>query len=1070
MRTASFGLFVCLSLCTAVGAASASSVPPTLYNGLQWRLVGPHRAGWATTGTGVPGQPETFYIGTAGGGVWKTTNAGRTWRAVFDGVGSSSIGAVAVAPSDPSVVYAGTGQVAPRYDIQAGDGVYRSADGGKTWHAAGLAHSRHIGRILVDRKDPDTALAAAVGPLFGPGGQRGVYRTTDGGRHWTRTLFIDDDTGVVDLASDPQSPEIVYAAAWEWRNYPWLSYFTPVAGPHSGLYKSTDGGLTWKHIAGNGWPSGALGRIGLAVAPGTHGQRVYAAVDSQQSGGIYSSGDGGAHWQRVNPDPGLADWYFDRLAVVPGKPDSLYLTGRSLARSDDGGRHFTIVKGSPGGDDYHDIWIDPSNPERMLTSSDQGAAVTVDGGKGWSSWYNQPTGQFYHVATDDRFPYWIYAGQQDNGTVGISSRSDYGAISFRDWHPVGGDERDYDIPDPRDPQIVYGSGLGGHVSRFDGRTGQVQVISPWPESSYGARPTTVRNRYTWITPIAVSKLKPYPLYLGAQHLFMSTDQGSHWTIISPDLTGKRQHAGDCAGDVPVSRARACGYGVIYSIGLSPHDVNEVWVGTDDGLVQLTRDGGKHWHDVTPKGLPDWARIDTVDVSASAAGTAYIAIDMHRLNDPAPLAYRTHDHGKTWTKISDGLPADHYVSVVRADPVRAGLLYAGTDIGVYVSFDDGGHWQALQANLPTAWVRDLAVHDDDLIAGTQGRAIWVLDDLGPLREAAQVAQASPAAHLFAPATAIRVRRDENRDTPLPPSTPLGQNPPAGAVLDYYLAAPAKGPVTLKILDSHGKPVRSYSSEDKPEHLNADRYFAAEWVKPSPPLATSAGEHRLVWDLHYTRPRARAYDYSIAAVYGDDAVATPQGPLALPGRYEIVLSVDGKEYRQSLNLKMDPRVHVARHDLEAQFAMARSIEPLLEKDYVAYAELKAVRKQLADAREQLHGKAGADATVAMLDAFDKRAVKLEQGGDGQHGLKDLGSLLGSLLTAVDAADRAPTGGQRAGLKAFSGELDAGVTAWDAMKAAELAHVNQALKSAGAEPVTIPAADAIQLEDTGDSKDLP
>lgn len=1067
MRTASFGLVVCLSLLGGLCAASASSVSPTLYSGLQWRLVGPHRAGWATTGAGVSGQPETFYIGTAGGGVWKTVNAGLTWHAVFDGFGSSSIGAVAVAPSDPNVLYVGTGQVAPRYDIQAGDGVYRSEDGGKSWHAAGLKDSRHIGRILVDRKDPDTALVAAVGPLFGPGGERGVYLTTDGGTHWKRTLYIDDSTGAVSLARDPQTPEVVYAAAWEWRNYPWLSYFTPVTGPHSGIYKSTDGGRTWKHLTGNGFPSGSLGRIGLAVAPGTHGQRVYATVDSSESGGIYSSSDGGAHWQRVNPDSGLTDWYFDRMAVVPGKPDSLYLTGRSLARSDDGGRHFTIVKGSPGGDDYHDLWIDPANPARMLSSSDQGAAITVDGGKAWSSWYNQPTGQFYHVATDDRFPYWIYSGQQDNGTVGISSRGDYGSISFRDWHPVGGDERDYDIPDPRDPQIVYGSGLGGHVSRFDGRTGQVQVISPWPESSYGARPTTVRNRYTWITPIAVSKLKPYPLYLGAQHLFMSTDQGSHWNIISPDLTDKSDGAKHCDTDVPVARARACGYGVIYSIGLAPHDVKEIWIGTDDGLIQLTRDGGKHWSDVTPKGLPEWARVDSVDVAAAKPGTAYISVDMHRMNELTPLAYRTHDYGKTWTKITGGLPAGHYVSVVRADPVQSGLLYAGTDIGAYVSFDDGGHWQSLQANLPTAWVRDLTVHDDDLVAGTQGRAIWVLDDVTPLRQVAAVAHARRAAHLFAPATAIRVRRDENRDTPLPPATPLGQNPPAGAVLDYYLAQPAKGSVTLSILDGHGNLVRRYSSEDKPEHLNANRYFAKAWVKPPAPLARSAGEHRVVWDLHYTRPRATAYEYSIAAVYGDDAVATPQGPLALPGRYQVVLSVDGKQYRQRLDLRMDPRVHVAPKALEAQLAMAQSIEPLLERDFVAYGELRAVRKQLATTRTKLGGHA---ALAQTLDRFDTKAKAIEEGIDGRHGLKELGSLLGSLLTAVDAADRAPTGGQQAGLTTFQTELQEGVIAWNALKGSELAEVNQALTAAGLPTLTVPKADQIRLEDTGDSKDLP
>src|SRR5581483_5164152 len=673
----------CAGALAALGIAASNCATATtdVTAALQWRLVGPQRGGFATVATGIPDRPDTFYFGAAGGGVWETEDAGATWRPLGDTLPAAAVGAVAIAPSAPNVIYAGTGLVEARYDVAAGSGVYKSTDGGRTWTSAGLGATRHIGAIVVDPQRPDTVLVGALGHYFGPNRERGVFRSEDGGKTWQQTLAIDADTGVVDLAADPEHPEIVYAAAWQVRNYPWLSYFQPNGGPGSGLYRSRDGGRTWSRVRGNGWPQVNLGRIGLATASGG---RVYAVINaapnsgnvphaaSKDEGGLYRSDDGGEHWRRVSGESWLENDYFCRIAVDPSDRNRIYSAGQSIRRSDDGGEHWTVFKGAPGGDDYHFLWINPGHPDHMVTASDQGTVVSVDGGKSWSDWYNQPTGQFYHLATDNRFPYWIYSGQQDSGTVAIASRSDYGALGTRDWHPVGGDERDYDVPDAQDADIVYGSGLGGRLSRWDARTGEVQNVSPWPQSSYGERPTDVKYRYTWITPIAMSQLPPFPLYQGAQVLFRSLDRGATWSVISPDLSAKSPHAEHCEGNLAAPAARACGYGVIYSIALSPRDNDEIWIGTDDGLIQLTRDGGKHWQNITPtKLVPAWAKVASVDLSALDAGTAYVAIDNHRQDDFRPRALVTHDYGQTWTEIDTGLPADHFVAVVRADPKKRG---------------------------------------------------------------------------------------------------------------------------------------------------------------------------------------------------------------------------------------------------------------------------------------------------------------------------------------------------------------------------------------------------------------
>jgi len=1006
--------------------AATSSPSTSAANSLQWRLVGPFRGGWATMAVGVPDQPNTFYFGAADGGVWKTTNAGRTWQALMQHEASATVGALAIAPSDPQVIYVGTGQVAARYDVAGGDGVYKSTDGGKTWTNVGLKDTRHIGRIVIDPHNPDHVLVAALGHIFNDNPHRGVYLTTDGGKTWHKTLYVNDKTGAVDLASDPEHPDVIYAAAWQMRMHPWLDYFQPQAGPGSGIYKSTDGGRHWHKLTGHGLPGGDLGRIGLAVK----GSHVYATVvsasgqigaDNMMTGGgsgLYSSTDGGAHWQLVNTDPELSSSYFGRVTVDPMDADIVYVVGRSIHKSFDGGKHFTIIKGSPGGDDYHFLWINPKHPDHMITAADQGCVVTVNGGKSWSSWYNQPTAQFYHVATDNRFPYWIYGGQQDSGTVAIASRGPSGVIGLRQWHPVGGDERDYDVPKPGDPNLVFGSGLGGYVSRWNATTHQVTDVSPWPVSSYGADPRKVKYRYTWIDPLAFGHGKAHALYFGSQVLFRSTDDGADWNTVSPDLSGAEAHAKDCGeAQDSMAAARRCGFGVIFTIYPSPTDPNTVWVGTDDGQVQLTTDGGKHWKNVTPKTMPLWARIDAISTSPLAPRTVYVAVDTHRLGAFHPLLFRTTDDGAHWREIVNGLPGDQYTTSIVADPQQQSLVFAGTNHGAYVSFDGGNHWQPLGRDLPTTSVRDLVVHGNDLVAATMGRGFWSLDDVTPLRQAAAVSAAAPA-HLFKPAVAIRLRNDTNRDTPPQPSVPLADNPPTGAVIDYWLAKPASGPVTLTVRDSAGQVVRRFASNAKPGNLPADRYFEEVWAGDTEPKpATGVGMHRFVWNLHEKRPPAITYQYSISAVFPGDTPLVPQGALALPGDYTVTLSVDGKTYTAPLMVKMDPRVDIDEKALKANYDMENEIAANLKRAVEAY---DASGNYIA----RLKGEGGHAKQVEALEAW-------RSGGDDS--LHEVTAVLDTLATKLELSDAAPTQGQREVYAEYSRKLDDLLSKWDKTKTA-------------------------------------
>ena len=1051
----------------AAAAAPAASLKASALDGMQWRLIGPHRAGWGTSVAGVAEQPDTFYFGAAGGGVWKTLDAGRTWAPIFD-QGPASVGAIAVAASDPRVIYVGTGQISTRYDVAAGEGVFKSIDGGNTWASIGLKDTRHIGSIWVDPTNPDRVMVAALGHVFGPNTERGVFRSEDGGKTWRKTLFVSADTGAVDIAVDPQDANVVFASVWQVRFRPWMSYFTPDIGPESGVYKSVDGGVHWNRLSGGGWPAGKLGRIGLAATHIAQGTRLYAVVDAEKDGGLYRSDDAGTHWQHVNDDGELVNGYFSRLAVLPSDPDTVFAMGRSIHRCTHGGSRCDITKGAPGGDDYHDLWINPKYPQRMVTGSDQGTVVSVDGGASWSSWYNQPTGQLYHLAADNRFPYWIYAGQQDNGTVAIASRTDYGAITSRDWHPVGADERDYDIPDPRDPDIVYGSGLGGKLSRWNARNGESQNISPWPVSTYGVRPITAKYRYTWITPIAVSGIAPYPLYQGAQVLFRSLDQGATWKVISPDVAPRDPARNDCDKDQDPAGARACGYGVIFSIGLSPRDNDNIWLGSDDGHVHMTRDAGAHWNDVTPAGVPAYAKISTVDVSPLEAGTAYIAVDNHRADDFRPMAWRTHDYGKTWKAITNGLPDGHFVGALRADTQKRGLLYAGTDRGVWMSFDDGDHWQSLQRNFPSAIVTDLLVHGDDLIVATQGRSIWLMDQLAPMRQLDAAVLREPV-HLFQPAPTVRLRGNQNKDTPLPREEPSGRNPPDGAPIDYWLASDAKGPVTLRILDAQGVQVQRFSSADVSPALPAERYFEERWLGTPQRLSAHAGAHRFIWNLRAPRPLATGYEYSIAAIDSDQATLLPQGMLVAPGRYTVVLGANGHEQHTTLDVVADPRVPVDTSAVANALDLSRKITAAMEREFVANGEVQAVRKQV----KALDAKAAtAPAVAAAVQAFTGKLSPLVE-GEGEQAPLNLAAIGGQLATLqadLEGSDRAPTAPQNEVYTQYASRLDRALPLWAQIKSDDLPRLDAALRAASLPAIKIPGHAEIPVTDPGVSREIP
>jgi len=973
--------------------AAPQGYDPKLFGELRWRLIGPFRGGRTVAAVGIPDQPNVFFIGVNNGGVWKTTDYGRIWTPIFDSQSTGSIGAIAIAPSDARTIYVGSGEGLQRPDLSVGDGIYKSTDGGATWRHLGLRDGQQIPAIIVDPRDPNRLFAAVLGHPYGANEERGIFRSTDGGETWQKVLYRDENTGGMDLAFAPNNPQIVFAVLWSARQAPWEAGW--VLTKNNGLYKSTDGGTTWRQVTA-GLPSGeeGLGRIGLATSESDPG-RMYAIVGAaQEKGGLYRSDDGGESWRLVNGDGRVwgRDGDFNEVRVDPKNADVVYVANVVTWKSTDGGKTFVGWRGAPGGDDYHRLWINPNNPQIILNAADQGAIVTVNGGETWSSWYNQPTAQMFHVTTDNRFPYWVYGGQQESGSAGVPSRGPDGQITFRDWRPVGVEEYGYAAPDPLHPNLVY----GGKLTRFDLSTGEVKNVSPVPVRGAGDAVRFVRT-----APVIFSPIDPHILYYAGNVLFKTINGGESWTTISPDLTRASYDAPASLGAfTSLDPEQGKHRGVIYTVAPSFRRLNLIWAGTDDGLIWVTHTGGRgnrSWRNVTPPALTPWSKVSVLEASHFDTLSAYAAVNRFRLDDVAPHIYRTKDGGKTWKEVVDGIPPNENVNVVREDPVRRGLLYAGSERSVYVSFDDGDHWQSLRQNLPPSSMRDLQVHDNDLIVGTHGRSIWILDDLTPLRQLAAAARATPA-YLFQPAGAYRVRWNANTDTPLPPDEPAGQNPPDGAIIDYHLATAAAPVVTIEIRDARGGLVRRFSSTDSvpvDSGLNIPDY----WIRPAPVVATTAGMHRFVWDLHYAPPAALSHSYPISAIYRD-TWREPRGPVALPGRYEVRLTVNGRALTQPLTVRMDPRVHVLPAALQQQFAAASRLAAAMGRSYEALQAMRALN------------------LGSVTDSLERAA----RGLNGQ---------LAGLLDLIDGVDAAPTTQAARGVTTLEAKLTALLARWNAIR---------------------------------------
>ncbi len=1013
-----------LALCaTELSAVSvrAQQYDSALFGELRWRMIGPHRGGRTVAAVGIADQPNVFYIGVNNGGVWKTTDYGRVWRPIFDDQPTGSIGAIAIAPSNPKVIYVGSGEGLQRPDLSTGDGMYRSSDGGETWTHLGLRDGQQIPAIDVDPRNPDRLFVAVLGHPYGPNEERGIYRSTDGGRSFEKVLYTGENTGGMDVAIDPSNPQTVYAVMWAARQAPWEVGSSWTLSDKNGLYKSTDGGTTWKKMT-KGLPGAAdeLGRIGVSISA-SNPDILFAVVGARKGAGVYRSADSGESWTLVNNDARLwgRDGDFNEVRVDPTDPNVLYVANIMTWKSSDGGKSFSAFRGAPGGDDYHRVWINPRDPRTIILAADQGAIITVNGGETWSSWYNQPTAQLYHVSTDNSFPYWVCGGQQESGSVCIKSRGPYGQITYRQWYPVGVEEYGYVAPDPLDPNIVY----GGKVTRFDRRTRQTQNVSPSPTRG-GDDFRVVRTQ-----PVLFSPVDPHTLYFASNVLWKTTGGGTSWTKISPDLTRKSSAVPANLGVfTELDPEKGKHRGVIYTIAPSYTDADVIWVGTDDALIHVTRDGGKAWSDVTPAELSakPWSKVSMMDASHFDTRTAYAAVNTFRLDDLKPYIYRTHDGGKTWKLITNGLPDGAIVNVVREDPKKKGVLYAGSETQLWVSFDDGERWQSLRLNMPATSIRDLVVHENDLVVGTHGRSFWILDDVSPLRQLSEQ-MASADAYLFQPATAYRVRWNNYTDTPVPQEEPAGENPPDGAIIDYYLRSSAAGPVTLEILDSRGQVVRRYSSADEPPPPIEDN-VPDYWIRPPATVSTSAGMHRFVWDVHYAPPAALSSSYPISAIY-ENTPRIPTGAWALPGTYTVRLTVNGKSHTRSLTLKMDPNVKTPASALAEQFVLATRITDAMRKDYDALLEVRAFRARLDSLR--------ADGGLSpSLDSLDRVAASLEGRGGrfGRAGSPSFASLngeLSSLLGTVDGADARPTRPTTAAVTSAERQLEELLGKWIEVK---------------------------------------
>ncbi len=996
----------CLLIVSACLVVHAQQIDPKTYGGMKWRLIGPFRGGRAITVAGVPSQPYTYYFGAVSGGVWKTTDGGLSWDPLFDKQSISSIGAIAVADSDPNVIYAGSGEACIRGNISFGDGVYKSTDAGKTWTNVGLKETRHIGDVIIHPKNPDIVFVAALGHAYGANPERGIYRTRDGGKTWEKVLYLDDRTGGIEVVFDPHNPHVLFAAMWEGWRTPWT---LNSGGDKDGLYRSNDDGTTWKRIEGNGMPEGTLGRISVAVS-GADSNVVYALIEAKK-GGLYRSDDGGVNWSLITDDHRFTQraWYFTHVWADPKNVGGVYIANTGLYASSDGGKTFARLNAPHG--DHHALWIDPNNTNRMINGNDGGATISVDGGKNWSTQDNQPTAQFYHVAADNDFQYRVYGSQQDNSSIGIRTRSDHGYIATGDWDAVGGGESGYIVPDPRDSNIIYADDEGP-------------------------------------IPIVISSHNPDVIYHTAQYVFRSTDSGRTWATISPDLTrNDKSKQQDSGGPLTKDQYTVEYYDVIFSLAESPKQEGQLWAGTDDGLVQLTRDGGKTWEKVTPKDVPEWAMISLIEPSPFDAATAYIAVDAHKLDNFKPYIFKTSDFGKSWTKIITGLPDNIYVHAVREDPKRKGLLYAGTETGIFVSFNDGLNWQPLQLNLPVTPIHDMVVHDDALTVATHGRSFWVLDDLSPLRQASEAIVAEDA-HLFTPNAAFRTREGHVN----PRRYPIGENPPSGAILYYYLKEAPKDPAKLELLDADGKVIHTFTSEEKKIDTGPDE---GERDLPVEHIPAKAGLNLFVWDLRYELPT------KVSGLIYDSG--DPAGPLVLAGKYQARLTVAGKSQTAQFEVKMDPRVKTSPEDLRKQFDLMLKMserQDLMNKTVLAIRDLR-TQLQVLEKRIGTGDEAKPLVTASTdlrkkISAIEEELVQVnsKSSEDQANYPTMLNSKLGHLQVLVDSADTAPTTAESAVFADLDQRLEGQLAKWREVLAKDLPALNDSMRKNNV-PLVAPAA---------------
>lgn len=1055
-------VFAVVVLC-AVGAvelqsqqAATPQVNPDLFKEMRWRLIGPFRGGRAIGVAGIPGDANTFYFGAVAGGVWKTTDGGNTWNPIWDKQSVASIGDIAVAPSEPNTVYVGTGEACIRGNISHGDGVYKSTDAGKTWTHIGLRDTRTIGRVIVHPRDANTVFVAALGHVYGPNAERGLFRTRDGGKTWEKVLYRDEKTGAIDVAFAPGNPNILYAAMWEANRSPWGA---TSGGPGSGLFRSTDGGTTWTRLApvgatlgspaagspasdaGRGLPRGMLGRIGISVS-GADPNRVWALIEAdEQSGGLYRSDDGGDTWRRINDDRRFRQraWYYTHVNADPKNIDTVYIMNTGFYKSTDGGRTFSTIP-TPHGDN-HGLWIDPTEPQRMINANDGGANVSVNGGRTWTRQDNQPTAQFYHVITDNQTPYHVYGAQQDNSTVAIASASDQGGIDAADWYTVGGCESGYIAPRHDDPNIVYAGCYGGHITRFDRRTGQAQEVMAWPENPMGHGAAELKHRWQWTAPIVVSIHDSNVLYHAAEVVFKSTNGGMSWTAISPDLTrNDKSKQGPSGGPITKDNTSVEYYDTIFTLAESRHDKALLWAGTDDGLIHISRDSGKTWSNVTPKDLPEWSLISLIEASPHAAGTAYAAVDRHELDDFRPYIYRTADFGKTWTRIDRGIAENTFVRAVREDPKRKGLLYAGTETGVWVSFDDGANWQPLQLNLPVAPIHDLVVKNDDLVVATHGRSFWILDDLAPLQQlAAGRAQIAAAdAHLFTPSPAQRGRGTRGGGGGM-----SGANPPSGAVIYYTLKSAPRDAITLEILDAQGKRVRQFSSRREGAAGASDDEEGGGRRGPqgTPRLPANAGMNRFTWDLRYDPaanvPGAPIWSGSVA------------GPVAVPGTYQLKLTAGGKTLTAPLQVTLDSRVKTSQADLQKQFDLLMRIRESVTRAHDAVNGIRELRSQIAELKKHRDSSESAKKVAAAAEELEKKLLPIEEqiiqvkARSSQDLLNypiQVNNKLMALAGIIESADAAPTEQSYAVFDALNARLAPALAQWNALVAKDVAALNE------------------------------